>query len=334
MFLYLKVLGEIVMALLPAKCPECGGLVEVNDEKRAGLCKFCGQPFVIEDAIQTFNTYYNINNITNHNYGNGAVVNVYEDKTKDFVIEGGVLKKYQGESLTPVIPESVVEIGENCFKGLKITSVIIPESVTTIDKYAFYWCTNLTSISIPNSITGIGNEAFNGCYNLNAVYINDLEAWCNIIFNGAEANPLTFAKKLYLNNELITDLVIPDSVTSIGQMPYGGWVFSGCTSLISVKMSNNVTNIGHCVFKGCTNLQSITISNNITSFAHDVFEGCSNLKNINISIDVLIKIKNAFPKNLFMNIIKEHNVCQYCGGQFKKTFFADKCLNCGREKDY
>ena len=48
------------MPLVPAKCPECGGLVEVDNEKRAGLCQHCGQPFVIEDAIQTFNTYYQI----------------------------------------------------------------------------------------------------------------------------------------------------------------------------------------------------------------------------------------------------------------------------------
>ena len=68
------------MPLTPAKCPECGGFVEVDSEKRAGLCQHCNQPFVVEDAIQTFNTYYNTNNITHHNYGDGAVVNVYENQ--------------------------------------------------------------------------------------------------------------------------------------------------------------------------------------------------------------------------------------------------------------
>lgn len=70
------------MPLVPAKCPECGGLVEVDNEKRAGLCQHCGQPFVIEDAIQTFNTYYQTTNNynTTHNYGDGAVINVYENK--------------------------------------------------------------------------------------------------------------------------------------------------------------------------------------------------------------------------------------------------------------
>ena len=77
------------MPLVPAKCPECGGLVEVDNEKRAGLCQHCGQPFVIEDAIQTFNTYYQTTNNynTTHNYGDGTVVNIYEDTNKDFIIE-------------------------------------------------------------------------------------------------------------------------------------------------------------------------------------------------------------------------------------------------------
>jgi tetratricopeptide (TPR) repeat protein len=68
--------------LVPAKCPDCGGFVEVDSEKRLGICQHCGNPFVVEEAVQTFNTYYNTTNNynTNHNYGEGAVVNVYENQ--------------------------------------------------------------------------------------------------------------------------------------------------------------------------------------------------------------------------------------------------------------
>lgn len=337
--------------LVPAKCPECGGLVEVDNEKRAGLCKYCGQPFVVEDAVQIFNTYFNTNNITNHNYSEGAVVNIYEDKSKDFVIEAGVLKEYHGESADVVIPDGIVEIGDNCFKGLKIKSVEIPDSVTTIGEYAFHWCTSLSSIKITNSITGIGKEAFNGCWNLNAVYIDDLSSWCSIHFCGYEANPLTFGKKLYLNGELITDLVIPESVISIKDFS-----FPGCTSIASITIPNSVKSIGHCafldctnlisikipssvtiilsaVFQNCINLESILIPNTTTSIGNLTFEGCENLKNVDIPIDLLIKSKNAFPEKLYMKIIKEHNVCRYCGGSFK-GLFTEKCRVCGREKDY
>ena len=125
------------MPLLPAKCPDCGGLIEVDNEKRAGLCQHCGNPFVVEEAIQTFNTVYNITNNynttnvsnNNTNIGDGAVVNIYEDKSKDFVIEAGVLKAYKGASADVVIPDNVTEIGEKCFAEMEIKSVTIPGSV-------------------------------------------------------------------------------------------------------------------------------------------------------------------------------------------------------------
>ena len=151
------------MALLPAKCPECGGLVEVDNEKRAGICLHCGNPFVVEDAIKTFNICYNVSGdfTANHNYSEGAVVNIYEDKSKDFVITAGVLKKYKGASVDVVIPDGVFEIADECFSNLKIKSVIIPDGVTSIGDYAFSGCKQLTSVIVPDSVTSIGVGAFN-----------------------------------------------------------------------------------------------------------------------------------------------------------------------------
>lgn len=151
--------------LLPAKCPECGGLIEVDNEKRAGLCLHCGQPFVVEDAIKTFNVCYNVsgNFTANHNYGEGTVVNIYEDKSKDFVIEGGVLKKYQGASVDVVIPDGVLKIGNACFKGLQIKSVVIPDSVTHIGAYAFSDCIKLSKVKLPKNPEHIDLTSFQGC---------------------------------------------------------------------------------------------------------------------------------------------------------------------------
>lgn len=126
------------MPLMPAKCPECGGLVEVNSENKAGICQFCGQPFVIEDAINTFNNYFNVTNIynttnqTTNNYGDGATVNVYEDKNKDFVIEAGVLKEYHGASTDVEIPEGVIEVSDDCFSDMNIAKVKFPSSLKRI----------------------------------------------------------------------------------------------------------------------------------------------------------------------------------------------------------
>ena len=93
-------------------------------------------------------------------------------------------------------------------------------SVTSIGSSAFEDCTGLKSVTIPNSVTSIGIYAFIGCTGLTSVHISDMAAWCAISFGSSDANPLYYAHNLYLNETLVTDLVIPGSVTSIGSMAF------------------------------------------------------------------------------------------------------------------
>lgn len=87
------------MPFVQAKCPECGGMLAVDNSKKAAVCQFCGEAFIVQETINNYITNNITNNNTTHNYGEGAVVNVFEDNSKDFVIEAGVLKKYHSVSI-------------------------------------------------------------------------------------------------------------------------------------------------------------------------------------------------------------------------------------------
>ena len=151
------------------------------------------------------------------------------------------------------IGNSVTSIGSYAFNGCSgLTSVTIPNSVTSIGYGAFWNCSGLTSVTIGNSVTSIGGEAFSGCSDLTSVNISNLDAWCKISFNNYNANPLYYAKHLFIGNEEVTNANIPNSVTSIE-----GYAFYNCSGLTSVTIPNSVTSIGSNAFGGCTSIMTV-----------------------------------------------------------------------------
>ena len=179
--------------------------------------------------------------------------------------------------------------GFSPFYNSTLTSVTIGNSVTTIEQRMFEGCSSLTSIEIPNSVTSIGESAFQNCSNFKEVHITDIAAWCNIDFSTSYSNPLDCAKNLYLNGELVTNLVIPDWVTEIIQ-----YAFYKCSSLTSVTIPNSVTTIGYSAFENCSSLTNVTIGNSVTTIERCVFEGCSSLANIVIGKGLAIIESEAF----------------------------------------
>ena len=160
--------------------------------------------------------------------------------------------------------------------GVLVTDLIIPESVTEINHYAFNGCSSITSITIHDAITSIGNAAFNGCDFITTVkYLGTIEDWCNIKFVNRDSNPLHVGANFYLNDTLVTDLVIPDSVTRIY-----AFAFAGCSSIKSVTMSNTVNEIGMVAFGMCVSLISIRISESMTLLDLGLFFACFSLDNV------------------------------------------------------
>ena len=188
------------------------------------------------------------------------------------------------------IPDGVTTIGNRAFYNCdSLTSVIIPDSVTSIGDSAFSDCTGLTSVTIGSGVTSIGDSAFYDCPGLNAVYITDLAAWCAIDLDSYDSNPLYYAHNLYLNGELVTELVVPDGVTSIGDD-----AFQCCYSLTSVIIPDGVTSIGDDAFRECNNLTSVTIPDSVTSIGDAAFSECSNLTSVTIPDSVTTIGNRAF----------------------------------------
>ena len=166
-----------------------------------------------------------------------------------------------------------------------LTNIEIPNSVTSIGRSAFDRCSDLISVSIGKGVKSIGEGAFYGCSSLTSVYISDLADWCAIDFEDADypsgcyANPLLLQasnyKDLYLNDELVTNLVIPNNVTSISN-----YLFCGCKSITSVTIPNGVTSIGFAAFDYCPNLNKIDISESVTTIGSGAFWYCGALTSI------------------------------------------------------
>lgn len=149
------------------------------------------------------------------------------------------------------VPQSIEIFGKT---PPPITSFIFGSEVIHVPAFVCQNMTKLTSISIPSSVTSIGDRAFNGCTNLKRVNITDLAAWCNVTISNSMSNPLLITKKLYLNDVMVTQLVIPNTVYTI--KPY---TFMGAECLTSVVIPNNVTNIGTSAFSA-TSLASLAFN--------------------------------------------------------------------------
>ena len=185
--------------------------------------------------------------------------------------------------------------------------IVIPSTynglpVTRIGQNAFKDCERITSITIPECITSIGVDAFYGCW-IASVYITDVAAWCNIDFENYESSPLASEANLYINGELATNVVVPDGVTKI---PYCAFAYEGletiflpdgitsiadgscahCYNLKTINIPESVTSIGRRAFVECGSLVSIIIPDGVTTLEEEVFMDCESLENITMGNNI------------------------------------------------
>ncbi len=219
---------------------------------------------------------------------------------------------YKDSIKTVNIAEGVTSIGACAFWGCKsLTSVTTPSTISTIGYAAFGECTGLKEVVINGGFvgesafircsalekvtfgrkaTGCGISAFEDCTNLKGVYISDIAAWCGMKFGGYLANPLQFAKHLYLGGIELKDIIIPEGVTEIGD-----YVFEYGQSINTVVVPSSVKKIGNYAFYLCNNLNKVVLpSSGVESIGASAFDSCSQLKDINIPSSVSYIGSSAF----------------------------------------
>lgn len=239
------------------------------------------------------------------------------------------------------IPKEVTSIANNCFKGCNVlesitvdsentayktvngalctydgktliaypkmntaTEFIIPNGVETILERCFE-NTYLTDITIPASVKYIHDAAFLAG-NIENVYIEDLDAWCNVEFVDCfqpTSTPLYNASNLYCDGQLVTKVTIPDGIKNVSSFAFRGYkkleeviipagveniyygAFEGCNSLTRVELPEGLLTIGTDAFKGCS-IKVIVIPSTVTAIASFTFYNCATLNAIVLKSDI------------------------------------------------
>lgn len=231
-------------------------------------------------------------------------------------------------SLTSIdLPASIINIEEIAFANChSLSSVTLPESLTTISKWTFANCTSLTEIDIPNSVTTIEEGAFSECP-LKSIHISDnvtqigaeafycpgleeLYVGSNVnnienVFSRpqntievSQANPYYTSENnilydknrstLFYASQSVTDVVIPNSVTTIGARAFAD------SKIKTINISDNVSQIGRSAFCGCEMLVSATIGNSVTKLEDNLFGDCISLKSVKLGNSVSSIGANTF----------------------------------------
>ncbi len=195
---------------------------------------------------------------------------------------GIAITGYTGTETHLAIPDAldgkpVTSIGG--FRGSSLVSVTIPDSVTSISRWAFWDCSDLVSLTIGAGVTSMGRDVFPGCVSLEEFVVAEdnpeYSSLDGVLFNKDRTKLLRYPQGR------IGEYVIPGSVTSIGD-----GAFSSSTKLAGVTIPESVTSIGGRAFSGCTGLTSVTIPDGVTRMIVGIFQG-TNLVSVKIGAGVV-----------------------------------------------
>lgn len=256
---------------------------------------------------------------------------------------------------------SLAAIGASAFQGCSaLTSIDIPESVATIGDEAFMDCTALKRVKMGGQLSAVGKSVFKGCTALNRSETLDMEAWCKIAFTDEYSNPLSCAHHLWVDDEEIIEVVIPDTVSHLNS-----FALCNAVALASVTFPAGLKSVGASAFKGCNNLKRLDVSdfeawlqidfadqyanpvargcrvylngqevaaeleipNTVTKIGKYAFMGCSWLQGITIPASVREIGENAFSTCYYLKSLYIHDIDAWCRILFHNSSSNPMCHN-------
>ena len=215
--------------------------------------------FTIDDQRVGVRVEYDYANSTYKYYtGNLVIPSTVTYNEKTYKVTYVDLYGCEDHLTSVTLPNTLEEIAEICFSNCsQLTQITLPESLKKIGGSAFQGCDNIKEITIPASVREIGQDAFT-LSGIEKLVIKDLAAWCGVKKKGGFISSNT---KVFLNDQEIKDLVIPDGVTIIEPN-----TFNRFKSIETVYIPESVDSIGDNAFQGCTDITKVT--------AHDIVSWC------------------------------------------------------------
>jgi len=227
---------------------------------------------------------------------------------KPYIGKDGTLNKYSNKKDT-VVSYSENSLPENSFtNNQRLRSISLPNTLVTIDKYAFAFC-KLANVIIPSSVISIGDFGFNESSLINIDFPSSLK---------------TIGNNAFSNCGGLTNIEIPFTVTTIGKFVFGkcinlnsvniasnsigDYTFSNCSKLKTVELQSTVTKIGDNAFSDCNSIANIIIPSNVTTIGKFAFRQCSNLKTVDFPASIKSIDNGAFSNcySLFLIKLRSH----------------------------
>lgn len=208
-------------------------------------------------------------------------VKVFGNYTTEQITQIGkaikILQKDLSVSLDMADAIGTGEVEKEAFERTNLIKILLPKGIKKINKEAFYRCENLKEVNLPDGLVEIGEWAF------------------------ADSS--------------ITDVIIPDSVTTIGDD-----AFSGCEAITSISIPDSVITMGEGAFSGCLTLSNVTIGKGVSKLSSGVFGGCDNLIDVILSDGVEEIGKYAFSGTAFSKITIPASVRKIEDGAFDTSY--------------